>query len=80
MTGGRLKRVAPYLKDEEAFCFTYGDGVADINIKALLAFHKSHGKDGNIVQLLFLQEDLELLDISEGQVKSFKKNQEAMGL
>ena len=33
MTGGRLKRVLPYLKDEEAFCFTYGDGLADINIK-----------------------------------------------
>ena len=44
MTGGRLKRVLPYLKDEEAFCFTYGDGVADINISALIEFHKSHGK------------------------------------
>ena len=38
MTGGRLKRVAPYLKDEEVFCFTYGDGVADINIKELIEF------------------------------------------
>lgn len=44
MTGGRLKRVANYLADEEAFCFTYGDGVADIDISALVAFHKSHGK------------------------------------
>ena len=41
MTGGRLKRVAGYLKDEEAFCFTYGDGVGDINITELLAFHKT---------------------------------------
>jgi glucose-1-phosphate cytidylyltransferase len=40
MTGGRLKRVLPYIKDEEAFCFTYGDGVADINIKELINFHK----------------------------------------
>jgi glucose-1-phosphate cytidylyltransferase len=44
MTGGRLRRVASYLKDEEAFCFTYGDGVADLNISAEIAFHKEHGK------------------------------------
>lgn len=44
MTGGRLKRVATYLQDEEAFCFTYGDGVADIDIRSQLAFHKQHGK------------------------------------
>lgn len=44
MTGGRLKRVAPYIQDEEAFCFTYGDGISDIDITKLLAFHKSHGK------------------------------------
>jgi len=44
MTGGRLKRVLPYLKNEEAFCFTYGDGVSDVNLKELINFHKSHGK------------------------------------
>lgn len=44
LTGGRLKRVADYVKDEEAFCFTYGDGVSDIDITAQLAFHRSHGK------------------------------------
>ena len=44
MTGGRLKRVLSYLKNEKAFCFTYGDGVADINISALIKFHLSHGK------------------------------------
>lgn len=44
MTGGRLKRVLPYLKDSETFCFTYGDGVSDVNIKKLIKFHKSHGK------------------------------------
>jgi glucose-1-phosphate cytidylyltransferase len=43
MTGGRLKRVAPYI-GQETFCFTYGDGVGDINIRKLLEFHKSHGK------------------------------------
>ena len=44
LTGGRLKRVADYVRDEEAFCFTYGDGVADINIAEEIAFHKQHGK------------------------------------
>lgn len=41
-TGGRLKRVADYL-DKETFCFTYGDGLADIDIKAEIAFHASKG-------------------------------------
>lgn len=44
LTGGRLKRVANYVKDEQAFCFTYGDGVADVDISRQLAFHKQHGK------------------------------------
>jgi len=44
MTGGRLKYIRPYLNEDEPFCFTYGDGVADIDIGALIAFHKSHGK------------------------------------
>jgi glucose-1-phosphate cytidylyltransferase len=44
MTGGRLRRVAEHVKGEEAFCFTYGDGVSDINITAEIAFHKTHGK------------------------------------
>lgn len=43
MTGGRLKRVAPYLGDE-TFCMTYGDGLSDIDITAELAFHRAHGK------------------------------------
>jgi glucose-1-phosphate cytidylyltransferase len=44
LTGGRLKRVAPYIQDEEAFCFTYGDGLADVDITAEIAFHRRHGK------------------------------------
>ncbi len=43
MTGGRLKRVASYLENEEDFCFTYGDGVSDVDIKALVDFHKRQG-------------------------------------
>lgn len=48
MTGGRLGRVADYLKDEEAFCFTYGDGVSDVDITKTLEFHKAHGKKSNV--------------------------------
>lgn len=44
MTGGRLKRLRNYLKDEDGFCFTYGDGVSDVDISALIEFHKEHGK------------------------------------
>jgi glucose-1-phosphate cytidylyltransferase len=44
LTGGRLKRVSRHVQDEEAFYFTYGDGVADVDLKKELAFHRSHGK------------------------------------
>ncbi len=44
MTGGRLKRIASFLKDEDIFCLTYGDGVSDLNITASIEYHKSHGK------------------------------------
>ncbi|GAB4168726.1 MAG: glucose-1-phosphate cytidylyltransferase [Rhodocyclaceae bacterium] len=44
LTGGRLRRVADYVKDEEAFCFTYGDGLANIDVRAEIAFHREHGK------------------------------------
>ena len=44
MTGGRLKRVANFVKGEDAFCFTYGDGVSDLDITASIAFHRQHGK------------------------------------
>lgn len=48
MTGGRLKRVAAYIKREESFCFTYGDGVSDLDISAAIAFHKRHGKQATV--------------------------------
>ena len=47
MTGGRLKRVASYLRDDDAFCFTYGDGVGNVDIGKTIAFHKSHGKQAH---------------------------------
>ena len=47
MTGGRIKRVAPYVGDEH-FCMTYGDGVGDVDIKALLAAHRGHGCEATV--------------------------------
>lgn len=44
MTGGRLKRVADYLRHEDAFCFTYGDGLSNVDVRALVEYHRSHGK------------------------------------
>jgi len=44
MTGGRLRRVAKYVEREESFCFTYGDGLSDIDIRSLVQFHEGHGK------------------------------------
>ena len=44
LTGGRLKRVADYIRNEDAFCFTYGDGVSSVDIGASIEFHRRHGK------------------------------------
>jgi glucose-1-phosphate cytidylyltransferase len=48
MTGGRLKRVGRYLTPGESFCLTYGDGVADVDVTKLVAFHKAHGKEATV--------------------------------
>jgi len=48
LTGGRLKRVYEYIKDEEAFCFTYGDGVSDVDVTKLIEHHKQHGKQATL--------------------------------
>ncbi|MEO0272285.1 MAG: glucose-1-phosphate cytidylyltransferase [candidate division WOR-3 bacterium] len=52
LTGGRLKRVAKYLIKEEYFCFTYGDGLADINIKEEIEFHKAHNRLATVAGVL----------------------------
>ena len=52
MTGGRLKRVQQYVKDDDMFCFTYGDGVSDVNISELIAFHKKHGKRATLTGVI----------------------------
>ncbi|MAJ45188.1 MAG: glucose-1-phosphate cytidylyltransferase [Candidatus Marinimicrobia bacterium] len=48
LTGGRLKRINEYIKNEKEFCFTYGDGVSDINISELIKFHNKHGKKATV--------------------------------
>jgi len=78
MTGGRLKRVLPYLKDEEAFCFTYGDGVADINIQSLIEFHKSHGKLATLTAT-FPPGRFGALSIKDNQVQKFEEKPKGDG-
>ena len=51
-TGGRLRRIAHLLPDGEPFCMTYGDGVSDVDIRALVAFHKEHGLDATLTVVL----------------------------
>lgn len=70
MTGGRLKRVRDYVKDEEVFCFTYGDGVSDINISAQIAFHKQHGKLATVTAVQ-PSGRYGALDMDKGIVKGF---------
>lgn len=70
MTGGRLKRVAQYLDPSEPFFMSYGDGVADIDLKALLEFHKAHGKQAT-VSAVSPPGRFGALDIVDGAVKRF---------
>ena len=78
MTGGRLKRVLPYIKDEEAFCFTYGDGVADININSLIEFHKSHGKHATLTAT-FPPGRFGALIIEDNQIQKFEEKPKGDG-
>jgi glucose-1-phosphate cytidylyltransferase len=72
MTGGRLKRIESYLKEEKAFCLTYGDGVADVNIKALIDFHFSHGKEATLTAT-FPPGRFGALEIYNDEVKQFQE-------
>ncbi len=78
MTGGRLKRVAPYLKNEEVFCMTYGDGVSDVNISELIAFHKCHGLKATVTATL-PPGRFGALDIQGDQVVGFKEKPKGDG-
>ncbi len=78
MTGGRLRRVRDYVKDEEAFCFTYGDGVGDIDIAETIRFHKAHGKAATLTAT-YPPGRFGALDIRQGQVMSFKEKPKGDG-
>jgi glucose-1-phosphate cytidylyltransferase len=78
MTGGRLLRVAKYVQDEEAFCFTYGDGVSDVDISASIIFHKSHGKAATLTAT-YPPSRFGALDIRQHQVMTFKEKPKGEG-
>jgi glucose-1-phosphate cytidylyltransferase len=78
MTGGRLARVADHLADEEAFCFTYGDGVADVDIRATIDFHFSHGKAATLTAT-YPPGRFGALDIQGRRVLSFKEKPKGDG-
>jgi len=78
MTGGRLLRVADYVSGEDAFCFTYGDGVSDVDIAASVAFHKSHGKIATVTAVS-PPGRFGALDIQRGRVVSFKEKPQGDG-
>ena len=72
MTGGRIKRIQPYVGDE-TFCMTYGDGVCDVNIGKLIEFHKSHGKLATLTAVL-QDQSKGVLDIGgDNAVRSFRE-------
>lgn len=72
MTGGRIKRIQPYIGNE-MFFMTYGDGVCDVDIRKLLEFHKSHGKIATLTAVM-LEQQKGLLDIDgKNAVKSFRE-------
>ncbi len=70
-TGGRLKQVEPYI-DSEPFCFTYGDGLADINIRKLIDFHLKHGKKATLTAVQ-PQGRFGALEINDGLVTGFEE-------
>lgn len=78
MTGGRLRRVADYIRDEEAFCFTYGDGVSDVDIGATIAFHKQHGKAATLTAT-FPPGRFGALELQQGRVLSFQEKPKGDG-
>ena len=72
MTGGRIKRIQPYIGNER-FLMTYGDGVCDVDIAKLVEFHKNHGKIATLTAVM-LEQQKGVLDIGgDNAVKSFRE-------
>lgn len=78
MTGGRLRRVKEYVKDEEAFCFTYGDGVSNVDITRLINFHKTHGKQATLTAVT-PPGRFGALDIHDDLITNFKEKPKGDG-
>ena len=78
MTGGRLKRVARYLQEEEIFCLTYGDGVSDVNITELIAFHRAQQVKATVTSVL-PPGRFGALDVVGNRVKSFREKPQGDG-
>ena len=78
MTGGRLRRVSEYVKNEDAFCFTYGDGISDINISKLIKFHKDHGKDATLTAT-YSPGRFGALDIKDNKILQFSEKPKGDG-
>jgi len=78
MTGGRLRRVADHVRNDEAFCFTYGDGVSDVDISASIDFHRSHGKAATVTAA-FPPGRFGALDIQGHQIKRFMEKPKGDG-
>lgn len=78
MTGGRLKRVENYVKNDEVFLFTYGDGVSDVNISASIEFHRAHGKKATLTAT-FPPGRFGALEIQNKQVQSFQEKPKGDG-
>jgi len=76
MTGGRLKRVEEFLGDD-SFCFTYGDGLTDLNISEVVKYHKSHGKEATLTAVRppgrFGELKLNAKDLFDGSVTGFNE-------
>jgi glucose-1-phosphate cytidylyltransferase len=79
MTGGRLKRVKKYLKDEKSFCFTYGDGLSDINISKLIEHHEQNGKLATI-SAVYPPGRFGVIDIEGDKVVSFNEKPKGDGM
>jgi glucose-1-phosphate cytidylyltransferase len=79
MTGGRLRRVARYVKDEEMFCVTYGDGLGDNDIAATIAFHRDHGKAATLTAV-YPPGRFGALDIRDSCVTNFKEKPRGDGM
>lgn len=78
MTGGRIKRIYNYVKDDEAFCLTYGDGVADINISELVKFHQAHGKQATLTAT-YAPGRFGAIDINMNQITQFTEKPKGDG-